>query len=118
MCVLNEVNVMKKWVEIRKATLLLDQYAVVGSRLVDDAYYGEDGMSDVRSTLPLDEYMLDVYSWGIDQRGDKIASSAWSKIRFTAKFKNKDDANKAWLKIKKERPSWKEIKCMGFCRVQ
>ena len=102
------------WTRNFKADIDTDKYAVFGYRLVNNDYYGEDGMSDVRSSLPLDEYMLDIYNWGRDHMGRQMAGSVYSTIRYTKHYKSKEEANRDWLKIKKEQPNWIGLRKMGF----
>ena len=65
---------------------------------MDTRWYGEDGMSDSPSTLPLDEWRLDVCSWYKTRYGNKAGSL--SEVKLMKVFTSRDDANEMWKLLK------------------
>ena len=103
------------WKQVSKGTLKCKEYAVFTMRLYDEYYYGPEGMWDRAECLPLDEFMIRVCSWYADpyRRDCKVAGEA-SDIKLRIEFNNRDDANKMWLFLKKNSPSFDELKKIGF----
>lgn len=106
-----------RWKPVYTATLHMAEYAVTGFRLYDDAYYGEDGMADSPSTLPLDEWNIIIESWEpCYTYGGKVAG-CMSRTRMKMGFKNRDETNRVWKFIKENEPTYAELEQMGFYRL-
>ena len=100
------------WKVNYKAMIQTKDYCVTGYRLYDTAWFGDDGMSDCAMDCPKDEYKLIVESW-YKNRWGRLEAGTLSDVKLTMDFKGRDDANKAWLFLKKE-PDYKAIKEYGF----
>lgn len=106
-----------RWKPVHRATLHLRDYAVSAFRLCDDAYYGEYGMADSPSILPLNEWEIVIESWEpCYTYGGKMAG-CMSRTRMRMDFKNRDEANRVWKFVKEYEPPYAELEQMGFYRL-
>lgn len=104
-----------KWVRNYKADIETDDYMVMGFVLIDDEYYGPDGMWDCKDEIATDECEICIYSWYDDiyRLGMKDAGP-FSEVRLKAVFKTRKEANKIWLWLKNNKPTIDEIKKTGL----
>lgn len=100
---------MNEWIENRKAEIKGKAYWVLGYRLYDTDYYGEYGEYEHRSKLPLDEWMLKVFSYD-----NGYAGTTASKKKMEIRFKERDEANKYWKFLKDKEPDWNVLESIGF----
>lgn len=104
-----------KWSAIKKANIGCKEYAVFGYRLVDDQYYGEDGMADYPTSMPQNEWELEICNWYDKGYGGRVAGPA-SSTRYYKVFKDRNEANAMWKHIKTNEPDWESLKKLGFKR--
>lgn len=100
-----------KWMRNYDADIENEEYAVLGFRLYDDEYYGEDGMADRASCIAVDKWQIEIYSWRQDFHNKKYkVADHCSDVKLRITFDNKDDANKFWLALKINKPSLEALK--------
>ena len=96
---------MMKWVLCYKHIKELTDYILLPSVLMDEEGYN------------LGEYELAVKSWHEDlyNKAYKTADS-FSEHRYKMTFKDKNEANKMWLWIVANEPTYDELKSRGFTK--
>lgn len=95
---------MDKWVRNYNGDLKCKEYAVTCFVLCDY----EEGYKKGEFEICVKSWHDDLYS-----RGVKVAD-CFSEYRYKMVFKNKHEANKMWLWIKRNEPTYEELKAKGF----
>lgn len=104
-----------KWFTNYKTKISHPNYLVLGARLWNTHYYGDDGMADCASPYPLDKWDLTCYSW--EEFGGRVTAGDVSRVKVRKEFDSKDEANATWKKIRNGNLSFEDLEKIGFVDV-